>query len=227
MFHRFNIPLASLVLAFALTANTAQAAVSYFVIQGDFNAGSAGLETYKWKVEYNPSSLLLTAQDLLLAVAGPSTFSATYLYGGTYVESVTMNGTTITEVFGGPNDGKSWFNLVSGGSFNTSWSDPLSGTYPANVWTQSHGINERDLGNNSFDALVFGEFGEDYYPTVTVNGVQPTLGDFAGTETLISSAGGINIYSIAAAPEPSRSILLLFAGIALVTRRRRTFSSVC
>ncbi len=227
MFYRFNISFVSLIIAISLATNSAQGAVSYLLIQGEFDGASAGLETYKWKVDYNPSTLLITTQDLLLAVAGPSTFAATYLYSGTYVDSLAINGTTITEILGGPNSGTSWFNMVSGGSFDTTWSAPLSGIYPANIWTQSHGISERDLANNSFDAFVYGEFDNTYYPTVTVNGIQPTIADFTGTETLVSSAGGVSIYSIAAAPEPSRSILLLLAGIALVTRRRRTFPSSC
>ena len=52
---------------------------SYLAIEGNFNSTLPGLETYRWKVEYqhdttSNTSALVTGNDLLTAIFGPFRF---------------------------------------------------------------------------------------------------------------------------------------------------------
>lgn len=232
MFHRFHITLASLMLALALCANSAQGAVSYLLIQGEFNALSAGDETYKWKVNYTGSSLI-TGQDLLFAV-----FGAPVLVSGiSYMSGNTTHGVSTLYFDGFGYSPQQFFNNGFAGEISSDdapypyWNyyaaggDGDSGDVFANgTWTfaENDGALSRQLVDGSFDAWTYGE-----YQTAPVSGSgnSPTIGDFTGAETLIGSGTGFTVYSIAAAPEPSRGILLVLAGIALISRRRRPVCS--
>lgn len=228
MFHRFNITLASLILVITLAANSAQGAVSYLLIQGEFNAGSLGEETYKWKVNYNTGELV-TSLDLLNAVFGvPSAngtytdaFSGVYPYlsagnstqgagyfdfggGSLFLESFTLNSTKVAQ---DTDYDPSWSSHVAGG-FGTNH----GGSYPnAGTWTYSDdGITTRQIADNSFDGWVFGASSFN-------SGNNPLVADFSGA----------TVINYSATPEPSRSLLLLFAGIALMMHRRRSLHPQC
>jgi len=228
MFHRFNVTLASLILAVSLAANSALGAISYLLIQGEFNSGSVGEETYKWQVNYNTGDLV-TSLDLLNAVFGvPSAngtytdaFSGVYPYlsagnstkgagyidfggGSLFLESFTLNSTKVAQ---DTDYDPSWSSYVAGGTGTT-----YGGPYPnAGAWTYSDdGITTRQIGDGSFDGWVFGASSFN-----------------AGNNPLVANFSGATVINYSATPEPSRSILLLFAGIVLVTRRRRSFRSGC
>jgi hypothetical protein len=236
-------------------ANSAQGAISYLLIQGEFDGASAGLETYKWKVVYN-SSLQITGLDideqntglaLLAAVFGNGSKSASGIYGNTtnqvdisfgFLNSFTLGG---IQVFSGPNYplDPQWGYLNAGGSFIDTFSFPIvTGNYANGSWLGANtGILGRQLADGSYDAWTNGvlvdTFTVDsggfkiYNPhPVTGSGNSPALGDFSGIETSLYSTSNYTVYSIASAPEPSRSMLLLLAGAAFVTRRRRSSSAL-
>lgn len=236
---RSNLILASLIFALVLGVSTAQGAVSYLSIQGEFDSFSAGVETYKWKVDYTGSSLV-TGQDLLNAIFG----APVLVSGSTYMAGNTNHGVLYTFYSGlgyspqrfytdglaGPLtpplwNGTYWAYFNAGGAYDdgvdiTPYDDALWGY--ANTGGADRILADSDLdvtlNEPSFNAYVFG------------TGVTPSgnpSSTFTGLETLFSSGTGYNVYSIAAAPEPSRSLLLLLAGIALITRRRRSFSAAC
>ncbi|CAN5911719.1 hypothetical protein BH11VER1_BH11VER1_14000 [soil metagenome] len=244
---RFNTSLASLILAIVLSTNAAQGAVSYLLIQGNFD-GVAGMESSRWAVTYDPSfdydndpDTNLTGFDLLNFVLGtPSLVSGsnyqtaitTWAADGTTWQTnytkfsigyqmttqtiTTSSLVTPTSLTINPALNLGWNYYVAGGG-----GDYSGAAYNSSTWSVANdGMNTRTLANGSFDAWVFGTteiYGPppDYEylsPADPVVGFTPDSGSFTGAMV------------VAAAPEPSRSILLILAGIALVTRRNRTFN---
>lgn len=242
MFQRFQVTLASLTLALALSANSAQGAVSYLLIQGNFD-GVPGMETSRWQVTYNPATLI-TGYDLLKFVLGsPSpialhteatstsvwtadatTWKATYdtTYGSHFISSFTRNGIDLTSNFS-ISQGWNYYVAGGGGSYGSNY---IGAPYLPSSWTFSNdGSETRTLSDGSFDAWTFGSTGiydpdtfEELVPPDTVVGYSPLAANFSGATVNLAPA---------AAPEPGRSMLLLFAGMALISRRRRTLSSSC
>lgn len=228
MYHRFNAPFAAILLVLLLSANSALGATSYLLIQGEFNALTAGEETYKWRVNYNAGELV-TSLDLLNAIFGVPTANGTYDddFGGTYPYLTAGNSTTGASYFdfgGGslflesfklnstnvamnPDYDPSWSTHVAGGSGSNH-----GGAYPnTGIWTYSDdGITTRQISDGSFDGWVFGSSSFN-----------------SGNDPLLTNFSGATIINYSATPEPGRSVLLLLGGIALATRRRRTLSTSC
>jgi hypothetical protein len=203
------------------------------LVQGEFDAGQAGLETYKWKVE-NTGPNLLTGQDLLLAVFG----NPVLVSGNSYRSGNTTHG-VLTSLFSGlgyspqqffingfagqlaSNDDPYpyWNYTVAGGSGDN------SGVFADSAWTfaENDGAASRNLVNGSFDAWTYGEY--QSAPIVGVGNL-PIVMNFSGNEQLVSSSGGVSVFSIGTAPEPGRAILLIFGmGMVLMRRRRHTLAN--
>ena len=137
-------------------------------------------------------------------------------FNGLY--SYTLGGTEIS--LAGLN---SWSYWAAGGDYDDEYSFVTS----PNGWNGSGtGYTARLLGNGSFDGWGYGGFDLDYNPVAYPTGVGTTAGGFADLTTIVASGTGLNglTYNVfaVAVPEPSRAILLLLGGMALVMRRRRT-----
>lgn len=245
MFHRFNVTLVSLILAVSLAANSAEGAISYLLIQGEFDSGSSGVETYKWKVDYIGSSLI-TGQDLLNAVFG----APVLVSGSTYMAGNSSHGVNYTYYDGlgyspqqfftsglaGPLtpvvfDGNYWAYYNAGGGYDdtSGFADPASAAYADNIWTSANtGSADRKLLDRDLDANLNEPSFDGYiYGTGSPNPSGNPADSFVGQETLFLSGAGYTVYSMASTPEPSRSVLLLFAAIALMTRRSRSLRATC
>jgi hypothetical protein len=230
-------------LAFVLliAASPARGAVSYLLIQGEFDSSHAGLETSRWAVTYDPA-VLTTSQDLLDRVFGTpklvsgttdryetdptswaadgSTWKVSYKNDASYglfVDHFIRNNVALNSNFG---SNLGWnLDVAGGGGF--SGSDYSGADYASGIWTYSNdGSGSRTLANNSIDAWVYGDTGTystvDPYPLLTppvaVTGFSAAPSSFSGA--------GVNVVS-SAAPEPSRVLLLMIGLIVPSFRRRR------
>lgn len=213
----------------ALTLNyvfcgMASGAVSYLLVQGPFGAGDA-VETYKWKVNYDPGQLV-TGQDLLNVVFGiPADSGTNYTdgFGGTNPYFVSSNGSQLGAGYINFSFGPFLESFTIKGKkvaqsifYSPSWSYYNGGgVYPNENWFASDtGTGSRNLTNGSFDGFVFGtDSGDPNYVPPAIVGTEnsPQVTNFLSA-TLIDISG---------APEPGRTFLLLIGAGSLVMRRRR------
>lgn len=233
-------------LGVAISHSQAAVVVHYLMIQADSNPSVSGLETYKFKFQYDDSvtPALTKGMDLLTTLFGPisptpveieggdyylaqnGNFGATYQNFGSpgtpnyFVSQFTLFGTTVPSSveFDGTNY---WGYEVSGGSGTFA---PVGGYAATSTWLSADdGASTRTLVNGSFDGWVYGP-GATTPPTETGN--QATAGDFSNLNYLLfTTASGISVYS--ATPEPGR-VLLAFIGVALLffKRARRSMQPV-
>ena len=235
---RLSISLFALIF---LAVSPAYGAVSYLLIQGEFDSSHAGLETSRWSVTYDPA-VLTTSQDLLDRVFGTpklvsgttdryetdptawaadgNTWKVRYKFDSSYglfVDYFTRNGVALVSNFANI---LGWnFDVAGGGGF--SGSDYSGADYASGVWTYSNdGSGSRTLANNSIDGWVFGDTGTyggppDFNlltPPVSVSGFSATPSALGGS--------GVNVVS-SAAPEPCRGLLLMIGLIVPIFRRSR------
>lgn len=233
----------NLIAIFALVAvGSCSGATAFLLVQGEFDSGSAGLETGRWQVN-DPEALLLHGQKLLDAVFGapqlvsgtaystsPISFIAdnttwkvnyTFYAGfGFLLNSFERNSSTLVA---GANEG--WNYYVAGGTYvNNFYDPPVTGSYDNEVWTPSDtGPSNRSLldinGNipivSPFDAWVFGSHGYGASSQVAeVAGFLPISASFSGAT--------VNVVNYSSIPEPSRSFLFLAGLAAMLLKRRRT-----
>lgn len=223
-----------LLIAVLMTAGSLlRADTSYLLVQGPFGAGDA-VETYMWKVLYNPGSLT-SSQDLLNAVfgdpvntgtthidaygtprpyytAGNATLAIGYQYiasfGSFLVESFTIAGKpVIIDGDGNP----AWISYLAGGSGSPP-PDYLPGNYANGAWTSSgDSLPGRTLADGSFDGWVFGAAYPDPSPEIAGG-----TGVYAPNAANFASATVVNLV-----PEPGSTLLLAIGLGGLIARRRR------
>lgn len=254
MVHRLSTYILPVVAACSLSFSEASAAVHYFLIQGDFNASTAGAETFKWMVD-DPNNVLQSGQDIVNAIFGTMsttsgpvsttgagfTIDATY-YGSFDPPSYFYEAITYLGLPGSGDDvmleydftsGLGWNYYNAGGSYSGAFDTPHSGVYGDGAWTSGRvGTTGRSLlegttHETTYDAWVFGNDGFGNTQATVVGGENsPTENNFSGSPTLINSYGnGVSVYTVTAAPEPGRSLLAVAGVLALITRRRRRVSS--
>lgn len=202
------------------TGSLLRADTSYLLIQAPFGGS---VQTYKWKVLYEPGSLT-NGQDLMNAVFGPptsaqttflgsevfqsgnSTLGASYLnFGGgepsLFTLSITIDSQTVMmQDWSSPG----WNYQVAGGS------GELEIPYSSTAWNSSNdGLNTRTLSDGSFDAWVFDFWPGPVIDTASPGDNNPTAGNFAAAT------------SVAAVPEPGAFAFLVLGATGLLLRRRR------
>lgn len=212
--------LAALLLA---AGSVSRADTSYLTIQGPFGDGGA-IETYKWKVLYEPGSLLYSI-DLLNAVLGQAIDTGTTYTDGfssvydLYRAGNATQGASYIDFSGA---GTSLFTLSFTINSKTVAMDPTydpgwnfyaaGGAYANGTWTYSaDGLGTRALADGSFDGWVFGAtFPEaPITDTAAAGDNNPAAGNFASA-TVVNTV-----------PEPGSASLLVLGGIGLLLRRRR------
>ncbi len=221
--------LTTLAAAFLVACASVYADTSYLLVQGPFGLNGA-TETFKWKVFYDPGTLV-TGQDLLNAAFGIPVVNGTYTdgFGGTYdyftagnatqgagyfsfygsllTESFTLDGTKVAM---DPSYSPTWSYFVAGGSGNVDPVNNPTGLYGDGAWSYSNdGLATRQLTDGSFDGWVFEA---DNYPNpqdpIAGSSNAPTVSDFAdATEVTV-------------VPEPG-SVALVLIGIAGVWAFRK------
>ena len=207
----------------ALGPDSAQAAVSYLMVQGQFPAGGA-VQTYRWKVEYTDPDA--TGQDLLDAIFGVAgaTDGNSFAMAGDVSTGVKYKvysfGNFVDQFFvqgnaGSPtppyvyNVSSSWNYFNAGGSYDGDAYDPTLWAY-ANSGTVDRML---DGAGPAYDAWVFG-----LNPTLTGS----PSSYFTGNYQLVSNSGGFIVSFASAVPEPGRAVLLVLGFAFVSLRRRRT-----
>ncbi len=204
----------------------ASGAVSYLLVQGEFDSGSAGLETYKWQVNYDPGQLT-TGLDLLIAVFGNPTASGKYNGGlSDYFTSTSTYGSAGYIDFGGGSLFTESFTLsgmkvAQDTSYDPGWNSYLaggSGVFHGGSYLNSgswiyadDGITSRQLADGSFDSWVYG----GTFPAAAISG---DTGNNSPDVLNFTNATQINLSST---PEPGRPVLLVIGAGCLLMRRRR------
>ncbi len=213
-------------------AHAASTATSYLLIQGPFGPASS-TETYKWKITYDPATVV-TGQDLLNVILGApvptggtvlgypyltsinGTSGAGYLnfFGSLLVESLTIGGQKVAMT---PDWSNTWHYNVAGGSgsYNADDLNP-DGLYANGAWVYSNDSSmTRLLADGSFDAWAFGigDIDNDYQYFVE------------GAFNLPLEVYFADAIEINAIPEPGTFafVLIGFGGVWAVRRRKAVF----
>ena len=202
----------------------AHADTSYFLLQGPFGPGDS-VNTYKWKVLYQPGSLT-TGQDLLNTIFGvPTDAGIKYsdAFGGsTEVYKSSNSGQGAQYLNFGSSSAPSLFAIsftiqgdviLQDSSFSPGWNYNVAGgggsqSYPSGSWTYSQdGAGTRLLADGSFDGWNYGAT----FPADAIAGPEnsPAVQNFA-------NATVINVV-----PEPASATFLLAGALVIGMRRRR------
>jgi len=209
----------SIFAALILVAGHSQAAVSYFMLMGDFDE-SGSMQTYKWAVNYT-SGTLLTGKDLMDAIFGvpvpgtgddeglsiASNGDFTVKTSGDYLLSFSYQGQELAD----NGFDESWWSYAALGSYSSTFQgETYEGDYGASWESAGSGFSGRSLVDGSFDGWIFTPYDPDtFVPMFPITGT-PTAADFSGPDTIV-----VNI------PEPGKGVLLILAGVCFVLRRKR------
>lgn len=215
--------LLSIAAAFFTACAFVHADTSYLLVQGPFGSGGSTL-TYQWKVTYD-HGVLVTGQDLLTAVFGPTSLTGDYSdgFGGNYPEYTSGDGTQGVNYITFP--GGSFFSIaftlnsttvMQDSFYDPGWnyyvtggSGPFHGGAYDNSgsWTYSDdGQSARLLSDGSYDAWVYGAT----FPAAPVAGENnaPTSSNFSSATLVV-------------VPEPGSIAMLAIGGAGLLLWRKK------
>lgn len=163
-------------------------------------------------------------------------------YGAYLINSIKLTSST-DYLATNAGTGLSWSYYNAGGGYTDAYlppnyDTPMTGPYGDGSWTYSYtGQAQRTLldidgdGNvdASYDGWVFGSDGytegpgEVIPPAATITGLDnlPLDSNFTGPGTSVTYGNGVTVFSYAAAPEPGRPLLVMFALAGLCIQRKR------